>query len=36
MRLLVDVEGLDWDAAWTITTKVHMCVLALLKCVASQ
>ncbi|KAG2490821.1 hypothetical protein HYH03_010742 [Edaphochlamys debaryana] len=21
MRLLVDVEGLDWDAAWTITTK---------------
>jgi hypothetical protein len=22
MRLLVDVEGLDWDQAWTITTKV--------------
>ncbi|KAG2434907.1 hypothetical protein HYH02_012105 [Chlamydomonas schloesseri] len=21
MRLLVDVEGLEWDAAWTITTK---------------
>ncbi|GLC52978.1 Transcription factor [Pleodorina starrii] len=21
MRLLVDVEGLDWDQAWTITTK---------------
>ncbi|KXZ54777.1 hypothetical protein GPECTOR_4g847 [Gonium pectorale] len=21
MRLLVDVEGLDWEAAWTITTK---------------
>ena len=24
MRLLVDVEGLEWDAAWTITTKVRM------------
>lgn len=22
MRLLVDVEGLDWEAAWSITTKV--------------
>ncbi len=22
MRLLVDVEGLDWEAAWGITTKV--------------
>ncbi len=34
MRLLVDVEGLDWDAAWTVTTKVRciifcgVCVLA--------
>ena len=23
MRLLVDGEGLDWDQAWTITTKVR-------------
>lgn len=23
MRLLVDVEGLDWEAAWSITTKVR-------------
>lgn len=23
MRLLVDVEGLDWEAAWGITTKVR-------------
>ena len=23
MRLLIDVEGLEWDAAWTITTKVR-------------
>jgi starch phosphorylase len=22
MRLLVDEEGLDWEAAWSITTKV--------------
>jgi len=22
MRLLVDVEGLDWEEAWGITTKV--------------
>lgn len=32
MRLLVDVEGLDWDAAWTVTTKVRVCVLAVLRC----
>jgi hypothetical protein len=26
MRLLVDEEGLDWEAAWSITTKVrHVC-----------
>ena len=24
MRLLVDVEGLEWDKAWTITTKVRL------------
>jgi starch phosphorylase len=23
MRLLVDEEGLDWEAAWSITTKVR-------------
>lgn len=23
MRLLVDIEGLDWEAAWSITTKVR-------------
>jgi len=23
MRLLVDVEGLDWELAWSITTKVR-------------
>lgn len=27
MRLLVDVEGLDWEQAWSITTKVR-CVVA--------
>lgn len=24
MRLLVDEEGLDWEAAWSITTKVRV------------
>ena len=24
MRLLVDVEGLDWEEAWGITTKVRV------------
>lgn len=27
MRLLVDVEGLDWDKAWTIITKVSRAVV---------
>lgn len=41
MRLLVDVEGLDWEQAWSITTKVsdglvegcllHECSLAACK-----
>ena len=28
MRLLVDVEGLDWEEAWGITTKVRVCSAA--------
>lgn len=24
MRLLIDQEGLDWDKAWGITTKVYI------------
>lgn len=36
MRLLVDVEGLDWEAAWAITTKVASNALCFLRAVLSS
>lgn len=36
MRLFVDVEGMDWEQAWGITTKVgvllHWCLYAVTVC----